>query len=439
MLFCTSAQLSGAIESKSVTISERGLTSTQWTEYSEHTKRVQYSTVPTSSITAEVVMVSGFALSRRDTAGVVTSFTRSYTVNGMVLTQTDGRGNNGECDHMGRRATKQVTVGNNVTLHQRYIYRGYLQVASIDLTRSNHPGLWLITWDPTQPVATRPLAIQKDGTWYTYGWNLTKNICEVFGPAGYLRTAYTYTPYGEVSASGDVEQNIQWSSEFNDTELGLIYYNYRHYNPVDGRWMGRDIIFREDELNMYSIVRNASVSHSDELGRQTNQAVCCKRTLPEPQEAIFIYPYQVQGMVLLGFVTVDDVKAFYKALYNLNKIKKDNKRCYYARVYQKGAATISMVHQMQSKCEITYLIGHGIKLDGKDYVEFKDGRICVNDLNIKGKICKGFGCYIGGNSTIVSQSGTLNKLTRELMSLAMSDRCPGFNVCVFSGPVNSRI
>ena len=73
-------------------ISERGLTSTQWTEYSGGTKRVQYSTVPTSSITAEVVMVDGFALAQKDTAGVATTFTRSYTENGMLLTQTDGRG-----------------------------------------------------------------------------------------------------------------------------------------------------------------------------------------------------------------------------------------------------------------------------------------------------------------------------------------------------------
>ena len=87
------SQLSPAIESKSVFISERGLTSTQWTEYSEHTKRVQYSTASTSSITAETVMVDGSVLSQKDTAGVVTTFTRSYTVNGMVLTQTDGRGN----------------------------------------------------------------------------------------------------------------------------------------------------------------------------------------------------------------------------------------------------------------------------------------------------------------------------------------------------------
>ena len=157
-------------------------------------------------------------------------------------------------DHMGRRATKLVTENGNVTLHQRYIYRGYLQIACIDLTRNHHPALWYITWDPSQPVGTRPLAIQKDGTWYTYGWDLTKNICELYGQHGYIRTAYTYTPYGQVSADGDETQPIQWSSEFNDTELGLIYYNYRHYNPVDGRWINRDPLIEEKSL--YSFVGN---------------------------------------------------------------------------------------------------------------------------------------------------------------------------------------
>ena len=107
---------------------------------------------------------------------------------------------------MGRRAYKKVTTNGSVTLHQLYIYRSYLQIACCDLTRSNHPCLWLITWDPTQPVATRPLAIQKDGTWYTYGIDLTKNVCEVFGTTGYIATAYTYYTYGSVTASGNVTQ-----------------------------------------------------------------------------------------------------------------------------------------------------------------------------------------------------------------------------------------
>ena len=124
------SQLSPTQESKSVFVSERGLTSTQWTEYSENTKRIKCSAVPTSDITAETVTVDGFALTQKDTAGVVTT-------------------------------------------------------------------------------ATRPLAIQKDATWYTYGWDLSKNICEVYGQHGYIRTAYTYTPYGQVTAKGDVEQRVK--------------------------------------------------------------------------------------------------------------------------------------------------------------------------------------------------------------------------------------
>ncbi len=58
-------------------------------------------------------------------------------------------------DYMGRRAWKKVeTIATDpatgeetatITLHQRYIYRGYLQVAAGDLTRGGHPCLWLIT------------------------------------------------------------------------------------------------------------------------------------------------------------------------------------------------------------------------------------------------------------------------------------------------------
>ena len=169
-------------------------------------------------------------------------------------------------DYMGRRATKKVTENGTVTLHQRYLYRGYLQIAACDLLRPAHPCIWLITWDPTQDVATRPLAIQKDGTWYTYGWDLTKNICEVYGQQGYIRTACTYSPYGQVASSGDVEQPIQWSSEFNDTELALIYYNYRHYNPVDGRWMGRDFDQERKDLNDYLFAKNSPSYFTDVKG-----------------------------------------------------------------------------------------------------------------------------------------------------------------------------
>ncbi len=204
-------------------------------------------------------------------------------------------------DYMGRRATKKVETlaadgTATTTLHQRYLYRGYLQIACCDLTRDTHPCLWLITWDPTQSTATRPLAIQKDATWYTYGWDLTKNICEVFSADGLIKSAYSYTPYGAVTASGTatqsprglgggldnsiadapqgrtadgaaVSQPIQWSSEFYDDELGLVYYNYRHYNSYDGRWQGRDSDnSNREEDNLYNMASNSPDARYDYLG-----------------------------------------------------------------------------------------------------------------------------------------------------------------------------
>ncbi len=165
---------------------------------------------------------------------------------------------------MGRRSFKQVTVNGTVTLHRRYLYHGYLQIACIDLTRSHHPGLWLITWDPTEPIATRPLAIQKDGTWYTYGLDLTKNVCEVFGSTGYIATSYTYAPYGKVSVNRGVKQPIQWNGEFFDIELGLTYYNWRFYHPVVGKWLMRDFI--QDSHNTYSAYKNTPLMIFDILG-----------------------------------------------------------------------------------------------------------------------------------------------------------------------------
>ena len=49
-----------------ISVSERSLTSMQWSVYNEATKRTQYSTVPASSITAEAVTADGWVLMQVD-------------------------------------------------------------------------------------------------------------------------------------------------------------------------------------------------------------------------------------------------------------------------------------------------------------------------------------------------------------------------------------
>ena len=48
---------------------------------------------------------------------------------------------------------------------------------------------------------------------------------------------YKRQPYGAVTGTGSLVQPVQWSGEMHDEELALAYYNYRFYNPKDGRWI----------------------------------------------------------------------------------------------------------------------------------------------------------------------------------------------------------
>ncbi len=89
-------------------------------------------------------------------------------------------------------------------------YRGYLQVAACDWLSTTKSARRFLVWDPTDSVATRPLAIRMNGTAYAYGWDLTKNVTEIYEPNGYIALRYTYTSYGQVIATGDITQSIQW-------------------------------------------------------------------------------------------------------------------------------------------------------------------------------------------------------------------------------------
>ena len=174
-----------------------------------------------------------------------------------------------ECgyDDQGRRYMKKVTENGTVTSHERYLYRGYLQTAALDML-NNRNVLHTLLWDPLEPVATRPLALVQNAALYCYGVDFNKNVTEVFDGQGAIATAYDYSPYGAVVKTGNFDQPVQWSSEMNDEELSLVYYNYRYYNPADGRWINRDPIAEQGGWNLYGFIENIPILKTDGLGRQ---------------------------------------------------------------------------------------------------------------------------------------------------------------------------
>ena len=100
-------------------------------------------------------------------------------------------------------------------------------------------------------MATRSLVLVQDNAIYFYSHDFIKNVTEVFDARGTIAATYDYSPYGTVGSTGNLVQPVQWSSEMNDEELALVYYNYRYYNPADGRWINRvQSLQKEDGICM---------------------------------------------------------------------------------------------------------------------------------------------------------------------------------------------
>ena len=115
-----------------------------------------------------------------------------------------------ECgyDYQGRRYMKKVTQNGTVASHERYLYRGYLQIAAQDML-DNRNVLRTLLWDPLEPVATRPLALVQGASLYCYGVDFNKNVTEVFDAQGTIAAAYDYSPYGQAAATENFVQPVE--------------------------------------------------------------------------------------------------------------------------------------------------------------------------------------------------------------------------------------
>ena len=115
-----------------------------------------------------------------------------------------------------------------------------MQIAKIDATDETAPYVTkTYRWDPSEPVATRPLALTlwtREGTareTLYYAHDLRKNVVSLFDAKGLRRASYQYDPFGNItSMEGDIAESnpFRYSSEHHDEDLDLVYYNYRHYN-----------------------------------------------------------------------------------------------------------------------------------------------------------------------------------------------------------------
>ena len=207
----------------------------------------------------------------------------AYNALNQAVSFTQG-GRRMECvyDYLNRRVEKSVYEGGALMSRKRFIYHGYLQIAELDAaaTESAMPVLRkTYLWDPLEPAATRILAMNlfdETGTWAEdlyYTHDLLKNTTALFGIRAGRRALYEYGPYGNiVRMEGNAAEDnpFRFSSEYADDELGLVYYNYRYYNPQNGRWISRDLI---PSRNPYCFSENSPSTWFDVFGLYKDSTV----------------------------------------------------------------------------------------------------------------------------------------------------------------------
>ena len=219
-------------------------------------------------------------------------------------------------DHQGRRREYlEVTANGSTNRHNHFTYDNYLQIANCNLQLATGNSQ-LFVWDPTEPVATRPLAFyQPSAPPMLYAIDGNKNVSElVSSDDGAISAHYEYAPFGEVIlSSGDlaIENPFRFSSEYVDDTLGLMYYNYRHFEPVMGRCTRRDPIGIVGGWNEYSYVVNRPMSIADVLGLS-----CC----PGDKRIVAII-YEDAASTSRGNPDFDNLRALLKDLKILNYIQ----------------------------------------------------------------------------------------------------------------------
>lgn len=161
------------------------------------------------------------------------------------------------------RPVRWTRPADGTTLVMAYDSRGRRVRSNTDtFVYGDYLNVGTTVWDPTEPVATRPLAWLSNGGPAYYFHDGNKNVSDVAANDG--TTQYLYAPFGKSEARGALvgENPYRFSSEIYEDILGLTCYNYRIYD-FSGRWISRDPIFEHafSILNSYNNLTSENVEY----------------------------------------------------------------------------------------------------------------------------------------------------------------------------------
>jgi len=192
-------------------------------------------------------------------------------------------------DYGGRRTQKIVSTWNGSAYvaqsTNKFLYDGWNLIAELNhtngLIRSYIWGLDLSGSMQGAGGVGGLLAIKPTGTnTFFVSYDGNGNVTDLIDAAtGTTSGQFEYGPFGEViRATGpSAKANpFRFSTKYTDDETDFLYYGFRYYNSIAGKWPNRDPYGERGGLNLYGFVDNDPINVVDLFGLYTAKVKNCE-------------------------------------------------------------------------------------------------------------------------------------------------------------------
>jgi RHS repeat-associated protein len=116
------------------------------------------------------------------------------------------------------------------------------------------------------PGIDEPLALVRGGQYYTYHADGLGSITAIVDTTRNVVERYSYDTYGKPTQQTGFRNSFTYTGREWDKETGLYYYRARYYDPMDGRFIGKDPISYMGGINVFAYVQNNPINWIDPFG-----------------------------------------------------------------------------------------------------------------------------------------------------------------------------
>lgn len=146
-----------------------------------------------------------------------------------------------------------------------FLYDGSIEIGAVN--RANELVELRVLGRDGQADIGSAVAIELKGDIYAPLYDLQGSVAALLSHSGRkLVDNYQYSAFGEEKKAPYIQEPWRFSSKRMDTEVGLIYFGMRYYDPKTGHWLTPDPEKYVDGPNLYAFALNNPLSKVDLMG-----------------------------------------------------------------------------------------------------------------------------------------------------------------------------